>query len=1590
MTENNSSQTMQQYCHNAALFGLDYFDAILRDHGRFPKLWQEPENIGERLAWLQKLWEDQRRYFLADDTRPAGARAYIGLPKGICPNSLLASESDVENGFIKPIMEELFGFAIAQNVNIELQGEAAEEARKAGERAKKRPDMIVFRDKDDRDKQLQRLAGLPKAEQKNGVKFCRAALCILDAKKFSKGLDVDEDEEQKRARLKEGASIADIHQLDRYLRGYDRSWGILSNGRSWRLMRQHEVQKHLRFDLVLFLENLRGREAGGEDLQVFTLFWNLFGPPAMAGGVLDSLFNESNATTRKIRDALRDNAHRATLRLAEGFWENRRVNDFIPDVPDQAMLDRLREHALTFLYRLLFILKAEAQNLLPMYDEQGDPTSYANDMSTQAIYKKICAYGGNLSDTIAGYKTLRNLFLAVDQGDVFNQVAAYNGGLFSAEANKELNKLQVTDQVLKEIFELLIYLDDDAGASDLGARQPIPYKDLDVRDLGDIYESLLEQRLILSDSGVDPRFVLCNQKGERKASGSYFTPDRLVEHLVRKTVMPLLENCKSAEEVLRLRILDPAMGSGHFLVKAVDVISEHLTGNYAPLEADAPQGDAEAERAYWRAQVAEHCIYGVDYNPMAVELAKVALWLHTARREKPLSFLNHHLKCGNSLVGVPLNRLANPGRNVTTWEIVPPPAGAIPEDERPPAAQGKGRKKRLNNDPKQLLWDFQIDSTLVSGIVASIKKILARPSDSPDDIMAKSKEYADAVYERLAAHRLLADLWCAQWFVADPSKEEDVLAYQQLYDRVKDICRTADDRRRLAALAKLGYVPGEAATHPFINKMQQVNSSGFGPRPFAFFHWQLEFPEVAFHDDGKPKNSFGFDAVVGNPPWDKIKPAKRDFYGAINPAVANAQGASLNQLITRMENEDPTLINGWSQYESSMKKLAEFLADSSLYHWQTVTVAGKKTGGDPDLYRYFIERADQCLGEDGRMGLVVPGMLWQGDGSTGVRQLLIQHRCLESLYVFENYRKWAFSIDSRFKFTAFVARRGVASAAESFPAAFMLRNAGVLDGLLPERVLQLNRQDIEALSPHSLALLDFRGEQDARLAKKLHEQHPALGSEESGWKLRYRRELDMTNHARYFKYPQWLARRGFTLVRPVREADGSWRQEFLTPLLDANGKWQGRSVAAQLPPERMAQLPTGGEYWVAAPKKYYEKRDYSVLRDPLISGQEAYIAKEDETAIAESRGRLTPCHFRIVPDAIYTALYEGRMVHNFNHAQKKYLRGEGRKAIWREQELDAQILSSRIYVNVDETAIAPELRLGFCDVTGATNERTFLSALITGFNACGNKVPTLSFHCPNTCSLLSLSAIANSFVFDFLVRYRVSTTMNWVYVTQLPIVRCDSEKLLSYERAICERVVRLSCTTPELAAYWNEVFPAEAWTYASAERDPWGRARLRAELDAIVADLYGLSVRDYALVLASFPLLDRNWPALPGDAFVTEAATHETSLFPAAQRGQSWDENSGGIWELTPRSFITRDYALLTYITWRREHGDQDAFIPERLDEWYRDHVGIDPAGPQARFRIGDIKDLEERVRRAKELGALPYVPSTRGLSSEETEEIAD
>lgn len=1517
-------RTMSQYLHNHDLFNGEYLRQVVAEP-EYPRARELPTDGRQRLKALLELYNAARPRLvqvLPESELPPHS-PWTGLPPWLVPLKNVA-EAVAENAFIAPVLEQVLGYACDRQKTLELDGLPERQQQKNQHR---RPDLILFPDK----KTLN--AVTRQASDARGVAsafaFCRNADFILDAKRFDRGVE----------------TAADVEQMDQYLRGCGKTWGILTDGRSWRLMRAGEKQKHLRFDLVLFLEELRRQDGvmvngkvkpGGfssGNLEDFALFYYCFGPPSVGGGYLDLLYREGQANTRRVSDILKENAHQAVQLIAQGFW--RYPPNGFSQKPSQDELDHLRELALTLLYRLLFVLKAEAQGLLPMRDENGADTQYAQFASTRAIFNQLKQHPREtLEGIVEGFDRLNRLFELVNAGGAYG-IPAYNGGLFSKEIHPELASLRLHDDVIHDVLHRLIYLSES---------EPVPYADLDVRDFGEIYEGLLEQRLIREREGDGYRISLRNKKGERKASGSYFTPDSLVDHIVRETLNPLMESRgRDPERVLELKIVDPAMGSGHFLVKVVDVMAWHLTLHCdPPANKKAPRDGGPREYEYWKRKVVESCVYGVDINPMAVELARVALWLHTASKGKPLALLEHHLKCGNSLVGADLRAVSRPGlvsregKGQTVWEPRSPDSASESD------AESSGKKSR-----PQLELPVELDSDLFSGILESVARILGRPSSTPNDVRSKRREYAAAVSKTLKAYRLLCDLWCAQWFLAEPDKEGRSVyeSFNGLFARVKKVCGLPDEEARDDAVYRF-------SKHPYVKKVMAAKNEGHGPRPMCFFHWQLEFPEVAFSPDGQLKEHFGFDAVVGNPPWDKIKPARRDFYGPFDPEVANRQGTSLNARIAEMEAQNPELVEGWNRYERIINRMTAFLSQCRAYPHQVTQVNGKKTGGDPDLFRYFTERALQCARKGGRVGLVVPCTLWQGQGCTGLRRLIFNHCTLHGLYTFENYRKWAFGIHSSFKFSSFLLSNSRPPKDHRFPAAFMLRDTQVLEGLLKARVVKLSADYVKTVSPSSLALIDNRSDGEARFVETVHKRHPALGSKKSGWHPVYQRELDMTNDSWCFKTREWMKERGFTRVLPVKGENGEWSQNSDGP------------STARLP----ADLPDGGEYWIAADPDWYQARGYeqgtAAINGDLLT---FFIHPADKDLAKDKKFDPKKDFRRIFPGQQYTALYEGRMVHIFDHCQKRYLQGEGRKAIWEDIPFGEKALQPRVFVCKPEADRQSPPRIGFCDITGASNERSILATLISGGVLAGNTVPCLHMDSIEEC--LIMVSLLNSFCCDALLRFRISTHLNWVYLSSLVVPPKDAIPPETKTR-ICQLAARLNCTTPELAEVWEAVFPKHPWSYGSAERDLWARAELRAELDAIVAELYGLSVEEYARVLTGFPLMDRDQPPLPGDCFLTEGDKKSKAR---GKEGEDWIQTDWGIFELKPRSFITRDFALLTYMK------RKDYPIAQKLDDWYRDKAGLDPEGVLSRFRVGEIKDLAERMAAAKAAGAVPYVPTGQG-----------
>ena len=497
---------------------------------------------------------------------------------------------------------------------------------------------------------------------------------------------------------------------------------------------------------------------------------------------------------------------------------------------DPTTLRSIYDNSLVVLYRLLFVFYAEARGLLPVQEN----SRYREDYSLYAIKRDVARrleeWHARSTRTAVLWGQLRELFRLIDRGDPPLQVATFNGGLFDPDKHPFLDEHSVGDAHLERALDLIARVHGEF----------VDYRDLATRHLGTIYEGLLEYHLVrlpepeTDENGTQFTVDLLNDKGERKSSGSFYTPDYIVEHIVEASLSPLIEKVRGehtdeaerAEAILRLNVLDPAMGSAHFLVEATDYLAGELARLNVPA---ASMGVAEGalDFGYWKRRVAQTCIYGVDLNPLAVELAKLSLWISTASKNRPLSFLDHHLRQGNSLVGARLN--------------------AIKEARTP---TGPRRRTKKGDETQTTLLDLPAFRVTMSGAVAVMARIEARPALTVQDVKAQEEAYI-ALHEEL---------------IRKYGRTLNVIAAIQYGLTLHDSLRKV-----LFALAAGG---DDGVMLPEVKRL--LTKAQARAEHLRFFHWEVEFPDVFFSPAGESRGTeAGFDAVVGNPPYDVLAARER-------------------------------------------------------------------------------------------------------------------------------------------------------------------------------------------------------------------------------------------------------------------------------------------------------------------------------------------------------------------------------------------------------------------------------------------------------------------------------------------------------------------------------------------------------------------------------------------------------------------------------------------------------------------------------------------------------------------------------------------
>lgn len=705
------------------------------------------------------------------------------------------------------------------------------------------PDYAFFPDRN----------SLDDAHKKKGTNsFYNNAFAIGEVKRWGIELDRFGKDEKDRKR---NPSL----QIWIYLHDVSPKWGILSNGAKWRLYcKDRRRDDNYEVDLPTLLAT--------NDIESFRYFYYFFRRdaflPSQDGRIfLEEVLKGSADYAKEIGDDLKENVYKAMKKVAEGFfnWPENRL-----DIQNENAREMVQKNTMILLYRLLFLLYAEGKGLLDLRVPRYE--SYSFDKLKKMVKEK---QDGPMQDRYMPIgmellSRLKSLFRLIDHGSEAlgipkNEfyVPAYNGGLFDPEKHPELEKWTIGDLFLADAIDLL-----SRSRVNGGGRGFVDYSTLEIRHLGSIYEGLLEYKLRVADEDMvvnggewikledynkdrkqkkvfsdfdefdgvkNGQLYLATDKGERKATGSYYTPDYIVNYIVKNTVGPVVnEKWKEAEANKKsfmsatrsVKVLDPAMGSGHFLVGSIEFLAgKMLLAAQKDIEAGRLSEDGHLTPNWARREVVSHCIYGVDLNDLAVELAKVSLWLTTISKDKPLSFLDHRLKQGNSLIGARLSDL-----------------NFYPDL----------KKKSERSQTKQtVLSDIFIDKLL--GKIKELEKI---NDEKLEDIKKKEKIFKEfKELDEYKKSKAIANIYTAVFFgnevTPSPTRESKKIYYDLIY--------------------ALDYPSNWAPKvhQPWFKRAHEIAVEK------SFFHWELEFPEI-FFEGGAPKEKPGWDAVVGNPPYFSI------------------------------------------------------------------------------------------------------------------------------------------------------------------------------------------------------------------------------------------------------------------------------------------------------------------------------------------------------------------------------------------------------------------------------------------------------------------------------------------------------------------------------------------------------------------------------------------------------------------------------------------------------------------------------------------------------------------------------------------------
>lgn len=1169
------------------------------------------------------------------------------------------------------------------------------------------------------------------------------------------------------------------------------------------------------------------------------------------------------------KDNLRLGVEAALIELGRGFIQHP-SNTALREKFQTGELKRQAyyEELLRLVYRLIFLFAAEDRGLLHAPNTADNARkAYLGGYSLHRLRER-CVRNGSLDKNIDAWEGMKSLFNALADGQSALGLVAL-GGLFGPEKLSNLTACKVENKrFLKAIWHIAWFRPEGQPMT------KVNWRDMQTEELGSVYESLLELTPELNLEGRDFTFAEgdATKGNARKVSGSYYTPDSLVKLLLDTTLDPVLDAAESrnpndpAAELLKLSIIDPACGSGHFLLGAARRAAARIAQHRMP--------GAISKEVFQHAlrEVVSSCIYGSDRNPMAVELCKVALWIEALEPGKPLSFLDARIKCGDSLIGIFDYEMLKAG--------IPDDAYSVMSGDDKAVAKAF---ERLNKDERdgKAASGFIRSLAAPAEIVDGARRIAAMPEETLQEVKAKARAFAryeaSDQWQRL---KLACDMYVAAFFTP---KVGEVPSPRTLVDMP----------------VPTSGAMWEAVSGKIRSDILQENASTVSEANSAL-HWPLAFPAVMARG--------GFDAVLGNPPWERIKLQEQEFFASRDTKIATAKNKSerdkLIKALLAAEEGTPErkLFIEFEEAKRAAEASSFFVRKSGRFPLSGV--------GDVNTYALFAEHFSrlarrpsgiekqqqisllQAIADTGgvreapagRAGMIVPTGIATDSSTSAFFGDLVSSKRLNALYDFENRDGIFPGVHRSFKFSTLSI--GPAKVANF---AFFLHDVTMLEE--KERRFTLSPEQIAAINPNTKTAPVFRSRADAELTAKLYSKAPVLIEErpdhpegdKNPWGISFQTMFHMSGDSGYFRGTEDLEKIGFNRngsnwehsdgrrYVPLYEAKMIHHYDHRWATYEGEDEEQGvRDVT--LEEKQDPNFEPTPRYWVPENevdmrasrvptrlKTAFKKEDaescLKILAEWVLGSTPGLNPQNPVASLRDIQAHLAS----VLGSQATSSTVVGRSLQNWLSASApRGVEMQRYTALDQDDLILIKEYGGRWLELAGDLIDRKKARwfLSWRDITNSTNERTVIAAVYP-YSGVSNKLPVMNLPTSKGIDSACIASNLSSLTFDYVSRQKIGgTSMNYFIYKQLPLLAPDQFQSQDKE-FIQSRVIELTYTSHTMRPWAEDL----GYSGAPFAFDPDRRAQLRAELDAFFAKKYGLRRDELRYVLDPHDVKGADYPS---------------------------------------------------------------------------------------------------------------------------------